>query len=291
MEADFLFADQLCSSYSVRAAARILRIPWGLGVYGKELFDLDQEKRSLLTDADLILACSVFSKELARSRGAKEDRIKILHPAVDTDIFRPPLDKDAVRKQLAVDGRDVLVTVAHLVRRKGHEQVIQALPAIKSTHPNVIYLVVGRGPYEGSLRELAKGLGVSEAVRFCGYVPTHDLPLYYGAADIHIMPSTNDGDVEGFGISFIEAAACGVPSIGSRSGGIPDAVADGESGFLVEPGDVSGLAKTIVQMLDDKNLRAQMSLAARKMVEMRFSNNAFKQALKEYLNQTVLSEH
>lgn len=286
--ADFLFADQLCSAASVSTAAQTLGIPWGVGVYGKELLAVDQKNRSLLADADLVLACSAFSKGFAKSKGIDEARIKVLHPSVDTDFFRPFGDKDAARRQLAVDGRETLVTVAHLVQRKGHEQVIQALPAIKAIYPDIIYLVVGRGSHEDFLHGLARDLGVSDAVRFCGYVPAQELPLYYGAADIHVMASTCEGDVEGFGISFIEAAACGTPSIGSRSGGILDAVADGETGFLAEPGDVSGLSKLIVEMLGNKNLRTQMGLAAREMAEKRFSGNAFKQAWKSVLYETFL---
>jgi phosphatidylinositol alpha-1,6-mannosyltransferase len=288
--ADFLFADQLCSASSVRVSAQLLGIPWGLAVHGKELLVENLETRSLLADADLIIANSDFSKELAKSRGANEERIKVLHPAVDTNFFIPPSDKDATRRQLGVDGRETLVTVAHLVKRKGHEQVIQALPTIKSVYPEVIYLAVGSGPYENSLRRLVKDLGVSEAVRFCGFVPAQELPLYYGAADIHVMASTFNGDVEGFGISFIEAAACGTTSIGSRTGGIPDAVADGETGFLVEPGDVQGLSKTIVKLLDNKKIRDQMGFSARKMVEIRFSENVFSRNLMNFLNQTVLSK-
>jgi phosphatidylinositol alpha-1,6-mannosyltransferase len=213
----------------------------------------------------------------------------VLHPTVDTDFFKPLRDREAVRRQFALDGRQVLLTVAHLVRRKGHEQVIQALPALKAIHPNVIYLVVGRGPCESHLRDLAEDLGVSEAVRFCGYVPARELPRYYGAADIYIMASTCDGDVEGFGISFIEAAACGTPSVGSRAGGIPDAIADGETGFLVEPGDVQGLSTSILRMLRNTDSREQMGLAARIRVEKLFSKAPFDSTLWSALRQTVLS--
>ncbi len=286
--ADFLFADQLYSALSVWGAAQKIGIPWGLSVHGKEMLVETPETRSLLAYADLIIANSDFSKNLAQSRGANHERIHLIDPPVDTDFFKPPHDRESARKSLMVDARETLVTVAHLVQRKGHEQVIKALPIVKSMFPNVIYLVVGRGPYESSLRGLAKELGVSNAVRFCGYVQIQDLPLYYGAADIHIMASTNVGDVEGFGVSFIEAAACGTPSIGTRSGGIPNAVTDGETGFLVEPGDDRALAKLIVEMLDNKNLRNQIGFSARKIAEMRFSKAVFKEAVRKALNQTVL---
>jgi phosphatidyl-myo-inositol dimannoside synthase len=287
-KADFLLADQLCSAFSVRAAARKLGVPWGLVVHGKEILEEKSDTRNLLADANLIIANSTFTKGLAKERGAKEEQIRILHPSVNTNFFVPPTNRDIIRKQLSVDGRDTLVTVAHLIQRKGHEQVIQALPAVKSIFPNVIYLIVGRGAHENSLHKLAEDLGVSDSVRFCGYVLTQDLPQYYGAADIHIMASTCDGDVEGFGISFIEAAACGTPSIGSRSGGILDAISGGKTGVLVEPGDVENLATTILEILNNVNLRKKMGVSARKMVEKHFSRIAFEQVLRDVLNHFFL---
>ncbi len=286
-KAEFLFADQYWSALAVQGVARRLDIPWGLFVHGKEFLEENPEKRQLLADADLVLANSAFSKSLAVCRGAKEKRIKVVHPAVDTEVFRPPGDRSAVRRHLGINGCKALLTVAHLVSRKGHAQVIRSLPVVKLACPEVVYLVVGRGPYKGQLRALAEELGVSDAVRFCGYVPAHELPLYYGAADIHVMPSTCDGDVEGFGISFIEAAVCGTPSIGSRSGGIPDAIVDGETGFLVEPGDIDGLAERIVALLSNEKLLDQMSLAACDTATRCFSGKAFAEALRDSLNQTV----
>ena len=289
-KADFLFADQHCSAYSVRGAARTLGIPWGLGVYGKELLKDDPKKRSLLGDASLAVACSSFAARLAVSRGTRECNTRIVHPAIDTQRFCPPPDREQVRSQLGAHKRKVLLTVAHLVERKGHEQVIRSLPIVRSVCPDVIYLVVGRGPTEGVLRALAQELGVSEAIRFCGYVSERDLPLYYGAADIHVMPSTCDGDVEGFGISFIEAAACGTPSIGSRSGGIPDAIMEGKTGFLVEPGDVGELATRITALITNEDLCKQMATNAYQTAGTRFSGEAFAETLSSTFQHTVLAQ-
>jgi phosphatidylinositol alpha-1,6-mannosyltransferase len=283
--ADFVFADQLCSALSVHRAARKAGIPWGVAVHGKELLDSDRMARELLGDADFVIANSTFTSELARARGAKASSVRILHPCVDTDVFVPPASKRTAKRELAIEGRETLVTVAHLVQRKGHELVIEALPALRAIYPQILYLIVGRGPYEGALRAKAAALGVVDAVRFCGYVSSQDLPLYYGAADIHVMPSTCEGDVEGFGIAFIEAAACGTPSVGSRSGGIPDAIIDGETGVLVESGSVDELLQAILRMLGDESLLDRMGYAARDRVEKQFSGLAFERNLKTVMAQ------
>lgn len=140
------------------------------------------------------------------------------------------------------------------------------------------------------LKALAQDLGASEAIRFFGYVAEQDLPFYYGAADIHVMPSTCDGDVEGFGISFIEAAACGTPSIGSRSGGIPDAIMDGKTGFLVEPGDVGELATRITALMRNEDLCKQLATNAYQTASTRFSGEAFAETLSCAFQYTVLAQ-
>jgi len=288
--ARFLFADQLCSALSVRRTAKQLRIQWGLWVHGKELLRESPTTSSLLIGADLVLANSAFTKRLAVARGAREQRTVIVYPSVDINRFIPPPNREEIRGKLGLRDSKVLISVGHLMQRKGHEHVIRSLPKIRFAYPKVIYLIVGRGPNELPLRTLVQELGVADLVRFCGRIPDLHLPLYYQAADIHVMPSTCDGDVEGFGISFIEAAACGTPSIGSRSGGIPDAIVDGVTGYLIEPGNVDGLTKRIVAMLSNEKLRDQMGSAARETATTRFSGKAFAQALINAFRQTVLSE-
>ena len=275
----FLFADQYWTALSVQRVARRLGCPWGLGVYGKELLGVASQRESLLRDADLVLACSRFSRRLAIERGAREGQTRVLHPAVDTEAFSPQPDRSTARNRLGLDGKKVLLTVAHLIPRKGHALVIQALPAIHAQYPDAIYLIVGRGAHESHLRSLAQEMGVVDSVRFCGYVSNNELPDYYRAADVHVMPSLDDGDVEGFGISFIEAAACGTPSIGSRSGGIPDAISDGLTGYLVEPNDVAGLADRIVCLLRDERLCRTMGDSARDSAVANFSCQAFGRSL------------
>ena len=281
--------DQIIDAMQ-RAAERLQR-PWGIGVYGKELLGIAPDREAVLCKADLVLACSNFSKNLAVEKGVREAGTRVVHPPVDTDIFTPAEDHEAIKRRFGLRGREVLLTVAHLVPRKGHEQVIRALPAIQPMFPNVVYLVVGRGPHESQLRSVTQELGLEDCVRFCGYVPDSDLPFYYRAADVHLMPSLNEGDVEGFGISFVEAAACATPSIGSRSGGIPDAISEGETGYLAEPADVGGLADGILRLLGDEELRQRMGDLARTTALANFSLSSFARSLRSAFGELPIAGH
>jgi phosphatidyl-myo-inositol dimannoside synthase len=287
---DFLFADQYWSALSVKQVAQKVGCPWGLGVYGKDLLGVAPEREKLLRAADFVLACSSFSKNLAIEKGTREEKTFVVHPTVDTAVFAPAEDRDTDKTRLGLEGRRILLTVAHLVPRKGHELVIQALPAICAQCPDVTYLIVGRGAHEGHLRSLTQELGLANSVRFCGYVSSDELPGYYRAADIYVMPSMNEGDVEGFGISFIEAAACSTPSIGSRSGGIPDAISDGVTGYLVEPSDVAGVANRIMCLLSDERLRCKMGDSARANAVANFSPAMFSQSLITVFQQLLAHE-
>ena len=277
----FLLADQYCTASVVRNVAGERGIPWGMWVYGKELLKGTEAMKDVLSSADLVLACSRFARDLALSMGAASEKAVVVHPMVDDRRFHPPVDRDAARRALSLEGRRALLTVAHLVPRKGHEQILRALPRVRAAFPDVIYLVVGRGSKEGALRNLARELSIEESVHFCGCVSDRELPDYYGAADLHVMPSTEDGDVEGFGISLVEAAACGTPSIGSRSGGIPDAIDDGHTGLLVKAGDVAGLGEVIMALLGDDKRRHEMAIQARQAVRTRFSEKPFAKSLAE----------
>jgi phosphatidylinositol alpha-1,6-mannosyltransferase len=133
--------------------------------------------------------------------------------------------------------------------------------------PDLVYVVAGDGPDRERLVELARRLGVDESVRFVGAVEDAELPLWYSLGDVFVMPSRSDPpDVEGFGIVYLEAAACERPVVAARAGGVPDAVADGVSGLLVEPGDRDGLARALAELLSDPARRANLGRRARERV-------------------------
>ena len=194
-----------------------------------------------------------FRVRLARALSPEAaERMVRLTPGVDVTFFRPGAGGAVVRDRLGLGDRPVVVCVSRLVRRKGQDTLIRAWPQVRAEVSDAVLLLVGDGPYAARLRRLAGRLGVSDAVRFTGPVPWPELPGYYDAADVFAMPCRTRRaglDVEGLGIVYLEASATGLPVIGGDSGGAPDAILEGESGYVVH--DVTGTASRVVELLAD----------------------------------------
>jgi phosphatidylinositol alpha-1,6-mannosyltransferase len=221
-----------------------------------------------LSRAKRIIAISQYAKERLIESGIKPEKIVILPGGgVDCAIFKP-VDPSQVWDRFGLRDNKVILTVGRLSERKGQAMVIKALPQISRKVPNVVYLVVGEGEQSFRLKQLAKELGVADRVIFAGYVPDAELPAYYSAADVFIMPSRETkGDAEGFGIVYLEANACGKPVIGGRSGGIPDAICEGLTGLLVDPSNEEEIADAIIRVLQDEFLAEKLGANGRKRVE------------------------
>ncbi|MGH7672262.1 MAG: glycosyltransferase, partial [Gemmatimonadales bacterium] len=158
--------------------------------------------------------------------------------------------------------------VARLEWHKGIDTVIKALPAVRAAHPAARYAIAGVGERRPHFERLVAELGLGDAVRFLGAVPDAELPALYNAADLYVGASRRyELLVEGFGISLVEASACGLAVVGGRSGGVPDAVREGETGLLVDPDDPLAVAAGINRLLDDPELRRRLGAAGRRAVE------------------------
>ncbi|MGK5499554.1 glycosyltransferase family 4 protein [Streptomyces sp. URMC 125] len=222
--------------------------------------------------------------EYTRSRiagaltGEAAARMVHLPPGVDEKTFHPGSGGDAVRARLGLADRPVVVCVSRLVPRKGQDTLIRAMPAVLAEVPDAVLLVVGDGPYGPALRRLAEETGVAGSVRFTGAVPWEELPAHHGAGDVFAMPCrTRRGglDVEGLGIVYLEASATGLPVVAGDSGGAPDAVLEGETGWVVRGGAPGGAAERetaerIVALLKDPGLRRRMGERGRQWVEERW---------------------
>ncbi|MDX6353455.1 MAG: phosphatidyl-myo-inositol dimannoside synthase [Streptomyces sp.] len=197
-------------------------------------------------------------------------RMVQLPPGVDEKTFHPASGGAVVRARLGLADRPVVVCVSRLVPRKGQDTLILAMPRILREVPDAALLIVGGGPYRGELEKLARRTGVAAAVRFTGAVPWEELPAHYGAGDVFAMPCrTRRGglDVEGLGIVYLEASATGLPVIAGDSGGAPDAVLDGETGWVVAGGSPEQSAERVVTLLHDPELRRRMGERGRRWVE------------------------
>jgi phosphatidyl-myo-inositol dimannoside synthase len=216
-----------------------------------------------------LVALGAYQGELLAKLGVERERILVSPEGVDVGKFEcvDPSTIDAIRNRHGLTGRFVVLTVGRLVERKGQDTVLRALPSVAREVPNVVYLVVGSGPYEERLRSLARELAVEDRVIFCGRVPESELAAYYHVCDAFAMISRElPDDTEGFGIVFMEAAACGKPALGGRSGGVPDAIVDGKTGLLVEPTAVDQVAAAIVRLAQDPALRESLGEAGRRRV-------------------------
>lgn len=230
--------------------------------------------------------------EYTRSRiagaltGEAAARMVRLPPGVDEKTFHPGSGGDAVRARLGLTDRPVVVCVSRLVPRKGQDTLILAMPRILRHEPDAVLLIVGGGPYADRLKQLAVRTGVEASVRFTGAVPWAELPAHYGAGDVFAMPCrTRRGglDVEGLGIVYLEASATGLPVVAGDSGGAPDAVLQGETGWVVSGGSSEQAADRIVTLLGDPELRRRMGDRGRRWVEEAWRWDHLAERLRELL--------
>jgi phosphatidylinositol alpha-1,6-mannosyltransferase len=225
--------------------------------------------------ADLSVAVSRYTRARVLDFGVSPDHVRVLPCGVDPERFRPR-EREAARARFGLGGRPIVLTLSRLVSRKGHDLVIRALPEILRAVPRALYVIAGppNPPYEERLRALAREVGVSDAILFLGYVAADEMADLYSAADVYVMASrTQSGadNFEGFGITYLEANACGVPVVGADSGGVADAIADGETGYLVPPDDVEALAARLRTLLADPAAARRMGAAGRGRVEREFT--------------------
>jgi colanic acid/amylovoran biosynthesis glycosyltransferase len=220
-------------------------------------------RRRLARQGDLFLCASGFIRERVLAMG---------FPAARTYVHYIGVDGRAIRPRDPTEETATILHVARLVEVKGAEYLISAFALVASRFPNVELAIVGDGPLKASLQALAKSLGVAERVRFLGALPHDQVLAWMRKAAMLVLPSvrTRTGRVEGLGMVLLEAAATGVPVIGSRIGGIPEGIAEGETGFLAPEKNPDALARRIGDLLDDPALRLAMGAKARAFVLDRF---------------------
>ncbi|WP_371773694.1 glycosyltransferase family 4 protein [Streptomyces sp. NBC_01438] len=238
------------------------------------------------TDTITYLGEYTRSRIAAALTPAAAERMVQLPPGVDEKTFHPDSGGDLVRARLGLTDRPVVVCVSRLVPRKGQDTLILAMPAILAEVPDAVLLIVGGGPYADELKKLAAETGVQDSVRFTGPVPWAELPAHYGAGDVFAMPCrTRRGglDVEGLGIVYLEASATGLPVVAGDSGGAPDAVLDGETGWVVRGGSAEESAERIVALLGDAELRRRMGERGRAWVEEKWRWDLLAQKLRALL--------
>ena len=221
---------------------------------------------------DTVTYLGEYTRErLARALSpAAAARMTRLAPGVDEGVFRRGAGGTEVRGRYGLGDRPVVVCVSRLVPRKGQDALLHAWPHVLRRVPDARLLLVGGGPYRPTLEALAAELGVAASVRFTGSVPWPELPAHYDAGDVFAMPcrTRRHGlDVEGLGMVYLEASATGLPVVAGDSGGAPDAVLDGETGFVVPGRSVRDLADRLCGLLTDPDRARAMGEKGRSWVE------------------------
>jgi phosphatidylinositol alpha-1,6-mannosyltransferase len=249
--------------------------------------------REVVRGAASIGAVSAYTAGLVEAEGVARERIHRVDPGIDPgpflDLAAPARERVRMLQQsLELEGRRVLVTHGRLDPRKGHDVVLRALPKILERHPRSLYLITGAGPSEASLRVLARELGVASNVRFAGAIVPADVPSVFECCEVMLMISRQIGtNVEGFGIVCLEAAAAGKPVVAGRSGGVPSAVADGETGILVDPESPAEVAEAVGSLLDDPARAKAMGVAGRRRVLESFDRRAFRERITRWIDASV----
>jgi glycosyltransferase involved in cell wall biosynthesis len=290
--------------YGVRWTNRQLGTPYLVYVNGGDLLRERRKaegsavkrmsSRSILGNAAGIVATSKWVAELATDV-MQEVGVEKLPPVTALDLgtdparFNPSRDTGALRRRWGIGDGPIMLTVARLVPHKGQDVGIKVLAMLARDFPELRYIMVGEGHDEQRLRELARELGVSDKVGFVGAMRDDELPEAYATSTIYLGASRVDRDinVEGFGISFLEAGASGVPSIAGDSGGVRSAVRDGETGIVVPPTDVNAVAGAVRSLLLNETRRKQMGQAARRAVETHYNWERVARDTREFTMQAV----
>jgi phosphatidylinositol alpha-1,6-mannosyltransferase len=225
-------------------------------------------------DLDVLTYISDYTRGRLEPALGGRARLAQLSPGVDVDVFTPAADGTTVRRRYGLGAAPVVVCVSRLVARKGQDVLVAGWPQVLARHPDARLLLVGGGPADASLRRAVARLGVEQSVVLTGPVAADALPEHYAAGDVFAMPCRTRRaglDVEGLGMVFLEAAACGLPVVAGTSGGAPEAVREGITGHVVDPRSPDAVAATITGLLADRGRARAMGAAGRAWVEQRWT--------------------
>jgi phosphatidylinositol alpha-1,6-mannosyltransferase len=227
-----------------------------------------------------------FTKQAIAPRFKNPEKLIKIAPGIDIEHFKP-LDSSSLRSELELNDRPTIISVGRLVHRKGQDRLVEAMSRIVAELPDAILVFIGEGPHRKEMDRLVAKHNLDKNVRFIGRIHYSELPRYIAMGDIFAMPSRSrlfGLEVEGLGIVYLEASACGLPVVGGSSGGAPDAVKDGVTGFVVDGNDIDQIAERIIHLLRDEELRRKMGKAGRDWAieEWRWQrwSNEFNKALK-----------
>jgi glycosyltransferase involved in cell wall biosynthesis len=249
---------------------KVFGVPYLVTTHGGDIFGLQSGlfqriKKLVLENAKTITVVSNAIKDEIHKKINKNLPVEVISMGVDSKLFNPDKYDEKLKKKYNVTG-PLLLFVGRLAEKKGVRYLIEAMPKIIQAFPKVILLIVGGGTMSDELKVLSKKLNVDDRIIFVGPVPNNELSKYYATSDLFIGPSiqTKEGDTEGLGLTFVEAAFSGSVPIGTKIGGIADVIVDKKTGLLVPQKDSKSLTNAVIELLKDKKLMNQLKTNARK---------------------------
>jgi len=267
---------------------RTVALTHGHEVWWAQVFPFNLAMRRIGASIDSLTYLGEFTQRaIARSlsKVSAQKMVKIA-PGIDIDHFCPQ-DSSQLRKDLKLDNKRVIVSVGRLVHRKGQDHLIQSMPEILKSVPNAHILMVGQGPYLSHLKKLVQDLNLVDHVSFIGRIQYTQLPQYICAGDVFVMPSRSRFfglEVEGLGIVYLEASACGLPVIAGSSGGAPDAVVDGVTGIVVDGENNQEIAHAVITLLSDLEQAKKIGTAGRDWIVKNWRWEIWSQRFNELLH-------
>lgn len=275
---------------------KLFGIKYNVYVYGSETLRFGNSRvmswlmKKVIEEAEELVPNSEFTMHEYKRWGIPQEKMIKIIPGVDSIFFQPQDKSQHLIEKYCLQEKQVIITVGRLDERKGHDMVIRAMAHVVKQFPNVVYMIVGKGREEQRLKNLAESLNLSNQVIFTGFVADESLPDYYNLCDVFVLPNRETeshdqlkGDYEGFGVVFLEASACGKPSIAGNSGGSSEAVIDGITGLMVDPRSEGEIAHAIERILADKNFANRLGMAGRSRAEKEFDWQHIAKTMEEIL--------
>jgi phosphatidylinositol alpha-1,6-mannosyltransferase len=250
---------------------KIIALTHGHEVWWAKIFPFNLAIKRIGKSVDHLTYLGEFTRQAiskALTDKSAKEMVKIA-PGIDTAHFIPQPDAMQKRKELGLQDKKIIISVGRLVHRKGQDKLIEAMPDVLRKIPNAHLLIVGVGPYKNHLEKLVNKLSLKENVTFAGRIMYDRLPSYLSAADLFAMPSRSRFfglEVEGLGIVYLEASACGIPVVAGNSGGAPDAVLEGVTGLCVDGTNVAEIASALIEICSDAERASHMGAAGRNWI-------------------------
>ncbi len=267
-------------------AKRIVAITHGHEVWWAKLPPFKQIFAQSTKSIDVLTFLGEFTRSAMAPVVRAPCQMVQIAPGISIEHFSPGAKSQRLIDELKLEGKQILVSVGRLVHRKGQDKLLEALPEILLTHPDIVLLFIGVGPRQKKLDQLVRAHDLSHYVRFVGRVTYDKLPEYLRLGDLFVMPSRSrlaGLEVEGLGIVYLEASACAIPVLAGASGGAPDAVIQGETGVVVDGSRVGEIARAVNELLDHPAQMVEMGKAGRAWTQERWSWQIWGERFREVL--------